>query len=165
MTWNSPPTFTVGQKPPAATMNFIKGDLDLLGGPMVTYTTTWGSTGTAPVIGNGSVVAAAMQANKIIDFRVVVTFGSSTTFGTGGYTLLLPVTPVAGHRFSFTGWLVQGGNIYEIAGHCSGSTTMQLYYVSVGTTGQVTNVTPTAPVTLTASSANSFQVSGRYEAA
>lgn len=165
MAWNALTSTVVGQKLTAAYVNLIKGNMDVLGGPMTAYTPTWASSGTAPAIGNGSVTGAAVLANKIVDFRVAVVFGTTTTFGTGSYTLTLPVAPVAGQRFAFDGWIFQGGGLYKIHGHSSGSTTVNLYYIAAVGGASVSTVTPTAPVTLTAAATNGIYVSGRYEAA
>lgn len=165
MVWNAVPTFTVGQKLTAALENFMKGNFDVLGGPMSAYTPTWGSTGTAPAIGNGTVTGGAVLANKIVDFRIAVAFGSSTTFGTGTYSLTLPSTPIAGVRYSFDGWIFQGSSLYKIHGHANGSSTAQLYYINAVGGAAITAVSGTGPVTLTAAAGNGIYLNGRYEAA
>jgi hypothetical protein len=165
MAWNTVSSSVVGEKLTAAKVNLIKGDLDVLGGPMTSYVSTWAGSTTNPVIGNGSIVAAAVLANKMIDFRIAVNFGTSTTFGSGAYTLTLPSAPVAGQRFEFGGWIFQGGSFYKISGHAKDTTTLNLFYISNGTTSQVSSMTPTGPVTLTAASTNGIYLSGRYEAA
>lgn len=165
MAWNALSTFTVGQKLSAATANFIKGNFDVLGGPMTSFTSTWGSSGTAPVIGNGSVTSGAVMANKMVRFRIAVAFGSSTTFGTGSYTLTLPSTPITGHRYAFDGWVFQGSSLYKIHGHASGSSTVQLYYINAVGGAAITTVSATGPVTLTAAAGNGIYLNGEYEAA
>ncbi len=65
------------------------------GGVWAAYTPTWGSTGTAPAIGNGTLVGRWVQFGKAVHFNLVFTFGSTTTFGTGGYSFGVPVAASA----------------------------------------------------------------------
>ncbi len=64
---------------------------------------SWTSSGTAPALGNGTWNAAYCQIGKLVHFRIQITMGSTTTFGTGAYRLALPVAPKAGIRWSFWG--------------------------------------------------------------
>lgn len=73
-----------------------------------TYTPAWTSTGTAPSIGNGTINAVYYRANRLVLFWVRVLFGSTTSAGTGIYSISLPVeaitmaynTPLGGAQFS-----------------------------------------------------------------
>lgn len=56
------------------------------------YTPVWTASGTAPAIGNGSIVGAYMKIGRRVDFRIVMTTGSTSTYGTGNYFWSLPVT-------------------------------------------------------------------------
>jgi hypothetical protein len=135
-------------------------------GAWTSYTPTWGSTGTAPAIGNGTLVGGYTQIQKTVFFRVGCTFGTSTTFGTGNFTLTLPVTPSSGSPYwAWSGMGLQGGTVYTLMGLANGgSSTATLYYQSA-TTGASTRVGATAPVTWTAVANNGFWFSGTYEAA
>lgn len=164
MSWSTADTYTVGQTLGAASLNKISGDLSVLGGPMTSYTSTWASSGTQPAIGNGSITSAAVLTNKMVDFRIAVVFGTSTTFGTGSYTLSLPATSVVTHQFRALGWVYQGGVRYPIDGLFLNSSTLNLIYQATAGSSDV-SVTPTAPVTLTATAGNGIFISGRYEAA
>ncbi len=55
------------------------------------YTPTWTSTGTQPVLGNGTLAASYIQAGKLVIYRGRLDMGSTTTFGTGVYNFSLPV--------------------------------------------------------------------------
>jgi hypothetical protein len=59
------------------------------------YTPTWSASGTAPAIGNATVVARYVQIGKLVHAWGQITFGSTTTFGTGNYLFVLPVAPSA----------------------------------------------------------------------
>jgi len=146
-------------------------------GAWSTYTSSWTGTSTNPAIGSGSIAAAYLQVGKLVLFRVQVTFGSTTTFGTGGMQLTLPVTPAATvQQVANVGVMDRtvgstGGARHQIMGRINpSSTTMPLYYISSTTgTAQIANVTNTAPVTLTNSSAANtgdyITITGSYEAA
>jgi len=60
-----------------------------------TYTPSWTSSGTAPAIGNGTLIGRYMRHGKMCTVSVRLVAGSSTTFGTGAYFLSLPFTSVA----------------------------------------------------------------------
>lgn len=59
------------------------------------YTPTWTATGTAPAIGNATVVGEYLAVGKLVHCYGKITFGSTSTFGTGTYLFALPVTQSA----------------------------------------------------------------------
>lgn len=75
----------------------VASDVDALlvaaPGTWTNYTPAWTSTGTAPAIGNGVITARYMQPpnSKLVHVSVRITFGSTSTFGTGAYSFSLPV--------------------------------------------------------------------------
>jgi len=53
----------------------------------------WTSAGTAPTIGNGSIVAAYRQVGKDVVYQGRINMGSTTTYGSANaWTIALPVT-------------------------------------------------------------------------
>lgn len=54
------------------------------------YTPSWVTSGTAPTIGNGSLVGAYFQNGKFLQFRIVLNIGSTTNVGTGSWFLSMP---------------------------------------------------------------------------
>ena len=63
------------------------------GGKRTAYTPTWAViSGTAPTLGNGTLVGNYNRVGDLVYFNVVLTFGSTTTAGSGTYTFTLPVT-------------------------------------------------------------------------
>lgn len=56
-----------------------------------TYTPAWTSTGTAPAIGNGSLVGRYERVGRTVHVSAKVIGGSTTTWGSGHYVLSLPV--------------------------------------------------------------------------
>jgi len=57
------------------------------------YTPVWTASGTAVSLGNGTITGKYFQAGGLVWVKIVLTMGSTTTFGTGFYRLSLPVTP------------------------------------------------------------------------
>lgn len=55
------------------------------------FTPTWGTTGTAPALGNGTISGTFRMVNKHIDFDILFQAGSTTTFGTQSFTFTFPV--------------------------------------------------------------------------
>lgn len=60
------------------------------------YTPTWASSGTQPAFGNATVTARYAQLGKFVHVAISIQFGSTSTFGTGNYTLSVPVNFAGG---------------------------------------------------------------------
>lgn len=60
-----------------------------------TYSPVWTSAGTAPVLGNGTLTGRYSQAGKLVTAEILLTAGSTTTFGTSAWFFSLPVTAVS----------------------------------------------------------------------
>lgn len=129
------------------------------------YTPVWTAATTNPVIGNGSFTGSAYQrVGKTIDFVIVITAGSTTTFGTGQWNISLPFTPKQdGLRFA-------NGNLFDSSASlrytCSstwiaGSSINALW--TPPTTAGVNEraVNPTQPFTWATSDV--LTLNGRYE--
>lgn len=55
-----------------------------------TWTPTWQTAGTQPVLGNGSISAYYAFDGHALTFALTLTAGSTTTFGTSGWEFTLP---------------------------------------------------------------------------
>lgn len=117
-------------------------------GGLLEYTATWASTGTQPAKGNGVVRAACRRDGSVGVVRFQIIPGSTTTFGTGAWSLTLPTGWAAGtssQQYQM-GWLMlndTGTAVYT--GLCyvdPGGTSMHLRYGSPWS-----SVTNTAPFT------------------
>lgn len=87
-------TFVAGAILTAAKLNdMIREPLLVLGDPWTAYSPTWGASGTAPAVGNGVLAGSHRIVGKTCDFRIELTMGSTTTYGTGTYEFSLPITP------------------------------------------------------------------------
>lgn len=129
------------------------------------YTPTWTASGTAPAIGNATVVAKYAQIGKFIHAYGLISFGTTSTYGTGSYSFALPVTA------GTSGTYVTGqALLYDSSANAAGNalafltttTTMTLQY---GATylGTLTPAGQLAPWTWATSDIISWNIT--YEAA
>lgn len=58
------------------------------------YTPTWTGASTNPTIGNGSIVGSFQVSGRLAHIRVLIVMGSTTTYGTGIWTVSYPVTEI-----------------------------------------------------------------------
>ena len=91
----TPTSFSAGGTLTAAQMNQNVRDHQLAFGAWGSFASAWTSSGTAPALGNGTLVCNYMQVQKLVNFRIALTLGTTSTIGTGAYSLSLPVAAVA----------------------------------------------------------------------
>lgn len=60
------------------------------GGAWQTYTPVWTASGTNPSLGNGTLVGRYQKIGRTVVCHINLTPGSTTTFGTQGYSLTIP---------------------------------------------------------------------------
>lgn len=97
MAWTAPRTWVAGETVTAAIMNtHIRDNLKAIADPWVSYVPAWTASGTAPALGNGTIVGASRTLGpKTVHFRILLTMGSTTTYGTGTYRFTLPAAALA----------------------------------------------------------------------
>ena len=91
------------------------------------YTPVWVASGTQPVLNNGTITSRYIQQGKFVTYVGRLVAGSTTTFGTGNYSISLPVTSanffgsngVIGtswlrYTVDYQGVLVDGGTTFTI---------------------------------------------------
>lgn len=83
-----------GQKIQSVPIDTWHDALQALTDPWTSFTPTWGGTTTNPVLNNGSITASYLQDGKFVVFKGKITMGSSTTFGSGIWTVTVPVNAV-----------------------------------------------------------------------
>lgn len=115
----------------------------------------WSSSGTQPVVGNGSLAGRYRQTvdSDLVIFEFRLTMGSTTTYGTGTYFFSVPVTPSSIATSNAAGYcyFLDSGTQDKIGGLKFEDNTK---VTPVGATGGV--VTPTNPHTW----ANGDQIKG-----
>ncbi|WP_435601441.1 hypothetical protein [Streptomyces sp. C10-9-1] len=67
----------------------------LSGGAWSSYTPSWTAATTNPVLGNGTISGEYTRVGDTVTFAAYITAGSSTTFGSGGWSISLPVQSAA----------------------------------------------------------------------
>jgi hypothetical protein len=169
MAWTSPSTWVAGAVLTAAQLNAqVRDNMKAIGDPWTAYTPVWTGATTNPVIGNGTILGAYSQAGKMVNFWLEVTMGSTTTYGSGGYSITLPAAASeSAHRWNFLGEVrdASASVSYELkAAAQSGSSGNLVLKCDPTTAGaNLRGVTSAIPITLTTSDV--LFVSGTYEAA
>jgi hypothetical protein len=103
-------------------------ETQLLAAP-TSYTPSWTATSVNPAIGNGSITGSYSKHGKIVKFEILITMGSTTTFGSGAWRLTTPSamssTPVTN---LFTALLTDTGTAnYPAVGLALTTTTFELW--------------------------------------
>jgi hypothetical protein len=111
------------------------------------YTPSWISSGTQPVLGNGTLTGSYLQIGKKVHVLIHFKAGSTTTFGTGVYQFGIPFTP---QSLGSGAWGIicsaycedAGVNAYPVqSAFCPGGATIQPL------TSAGTYLSPTVPFT------------------
>lgn len=126
MTWVDPRTWLAGEKLSASKLQTIRDSLKAIGDAWSAYTPAWSSTGTAPVIGNGTISGQYIQAGKLVIGEFSILMGSTTTFGTGTYSVTVPVA-IGGPTIlkpAGIGIALDGSTFYHRVLHSVGSATV-----------------------------------------
>jgi hypothetical protein len=136
---HNPATSTVA---PASWGDLINGNFADMGA-WESYTPTWASTGTDPTLGNGTIAGSYQQRDKFLVFRVRLVMGSTTTYGTGTWSLTAPTSFTAVSRVDGFGRCTDAGvGNWSFAVRGVTSTTVSMLEHSARA-----NVTNTAPFT------------------
>ena len=137
------------------------GQLDLYA-PQAWSAWTPALTGTTnPVINNGTATGRYIQYGKTVIFTAKITFGSTSTFGSGLWFISLPVARAAGGvvRADFFYEDASASNRYRGYNYGGTTTTLGIAYDDGGAVAIA--VTPILPFTWTTS--DFIEVSGTYE--
>lgn len=122
----TPTFFNSPQDEIAAIETYLRSSLfsavNSSGLPIVTnFTPTWGNTGTANTLGNGTLTGNYIQMGKLVFFESTLLWGSTTASGSGIWTFTVPVagTPL----FGFSAIMYDGSAGIYYNGAVAGSTT------------------------------------------
>ena len=129
------------------------------------YTVTWTTNGTQPAIGNGTLTGYYLKIGKNVYFRIKLTGGTTTTWGTGEFIFSLPVNAASDFTDTAIGNFrlrISAGNNYIGIVYIKTSSTVSCM-VQDSTTGKGTGVGNGAPTGWT--SGSYIYLSGVYEAA
>ncbi len=92
MAWSTPATWAAGIPTVSNFNTRIRDQFNALGDSWASYSPAWTGSGSNPVVNNGTLNGFYREIGKTIDYRIELTIGSTTTFGSGSYRLSLPVT-------------------------------------------------------------------------
>ncbi len=99
--------------------------------PYIAYTPTWTASGTAPALGNGTLLGRYVQIGKFVHAYGKILFGTTSTYGTGNYLFALPVNASASiPAFQTAGSALvnQGANIAAVTPYTQSVTTLGFIY-------------------------------------
>jgi len=100
----TPRTWVAGETVTAAFMNTeIRDAFTGVQAAWTAYTPTW-TASVNPVLGNGTLVGAHLRLGKFDQFRIQLTMGSTTSFGTGSWLFAIPAATHA----AYTGFMHVG---------------------------------------------------------
>lgn len=137
------------------------------GGTTQTYTPVWTASTTNPVLSNGVIAGRYTQVGKMVTCSIELTMGSSTTYGSGTWSLTLPVGARTSNRIGLTGLAIDqsSGTRYFSYGYWVGpsSTATITYFAVSGANVISSSVDLNSPFAW--ASTDTFMISGTYEAA
>ncbi|WP_406420060.1 hypothetical protein [Streptomyces sp. NBC_00842] len=159
-----PKTWSVGEVVTAAALNEqIRDQFNSMLDAWTPYTPAWTAATTNPVVGNGVMIGRYMKVGRTCHVRVDLLMGSTTTYGSGGWSIGLPFAASA------TG--VQNGIAHalmsmRLGGHIvisPSATAGQLFFPTAPTPAQMSFASATIPITWAA--AARLTVTFTYETA
>jgi hypothetical protein len=134
MAWTSPKTWATNDILTSTDLNTYVRDNLLALGTWTSYTPTWTAVTTNPTIGNGSIQGRYMLTTDWCYLWIGVKGGSTTSVGSGQYSLSLPVANVVGWESFVDAQLLDTAvaryPAYGLA--LSGASTMQIYTIAAG---------------------------------
>ncbi|MFD8404673.1 hypothetical protein ACFV1G_08315 [Streptomyces anulatus] len=87
----TPRTWASGEVPTGSTFNTeIRDQFGSMFDAWTPYTPTWSGATTNPAIGNGVLLGRYMKWGRTCQVRIDISMGSTTTYGSGGWSLSLP---------------------------------------------------------------------------
>lgn len=122
------------------------------------FTPTWTTSGTAPAIGNGTLIGRYNRVGDTVNFEILLEAGSTTTFGTSAWRFALPAgTGTQRAVFAALANDTSEGTPFVMAGWASGLDTT----LRVAGAGAFTSST----YPFSWQTGDSLQITGSYEAA
>lgn len=159
----SPKSWVVGETVTAAMLNAeIRDQFNSMFDAWTPYTPSWTASTTNPVLGNGTLAGQYIKWGRTCTASVILTMGSTTTYGSGNYTFTLPFTAAAA-TVSYLG-VARLGAARIWLGHAvvsSGSNLATITFDSAIADTRGTNWTGTVPETLAAT--HTFRFSMTYQ--
>lgn len=162
----TPRTWVVGEVVSAATMNQeIRDQFNSMFAAWSTYTPTWTSSGTAPSLGNATMIGRYMKWGRTVLAHINLTMGSTTTYGSGDYSFSLPFNAATTGASLITSAQLLAGSV-RWAGQCvigSSASSTSAFFSTSSTDPRLAWLQATVPATL--ASGHQLRLTLMYEAA
>lgn len=161
----TPRTWVVGEVVTAAELNAeIRDQFNSFFGAWSTYTPTWNAT-SAPALGNGTLIGRYINLGRTYHCVVHLTAGSTSTYGSGGYSFSLPATAAAsgtgsrvGEAQALAATRVGGQTVISVNG-----TNVTPFFATSASVTTLIQATPSVPFTW--ASGNECRMGFTYESA
>lgn len=88
------------------------------GSQLYQYNCTWGSFGTPPTLADGTLAAAYMRVGPLVWVNIHLTFGASTSPGTGAWTFTVPFAIDPNNHFFSGSCVVKDASAAWYTGNC-----------------------------------------------
>jgi len=159
----TPRTWVVGEVVTAAQLNTeIRDQFNDLFAAWATYTPTWTATTTNPTLGNGTLNGRYKQIGKTVHLAIELTFGSTTTPGTGTYAFALPATATSSVARILTGQAVTSGGRGDLTCVIAGGTTVAPFAPSAASP-PTSQLTGSGMFSAAWAAGNFIRIDGTYE--
>jgi hypothetical protein len=147
----APRTWVVGEVVTAALLNQeVRDQLNSMFAAWTAYTPSW-TASTNPALGNGTLTGRSMKIGRNVLCQIMLTTGSTTTYGSGQYSFGLPsALASSGVDSEGTARLTAGATYIGQCFASSGASVCSAAFPNSGTPATGANMTPTAPATLAA---------------
>ncbi|NUL09061.1 hypothetical protein [Streptomyces lunaelactis] len=144
----TPRTWVVGEVVTAALMNQeIRDQINSMLAAWTAYTPAWTAVTTNPVVNNGTITGRHMKVGRTCHTQIDLVTGSTTTYGSGGYSFSLPFTSASvgtrtglAHVFLSQRYLGQ----FHVA---ASATTGTLFFPASGSVSNLSQAASNVPVT------------------
>ncbi|MGW0785746.1 hypothetical protein [Streptomyces sp. NPDC002913] len=156
----APRLWVVGEVVSATVMNTeIRDQFNSMFDAWTTYTPTWTGATTNPVLGNGAITGRYIKWGRTVIASVQITMGSTTTYGSGAYTIGVPF-PAASATVAYIGSARLSGTDTWL-GHVllgQGATGATATFSATATNTRGGNMSGTVPETLAAGAILRFTI-------
>jgi hypothetical protein len=150
------PTFTTGAKLRGVDQQTLADIATALTGVWTSYTVTLSGSAGSPAIGDGTVTGKYRRLGKTVDVVIILTRGSTTTFGTGYPRFNLPATAANANHAGACTLQDVSANSFAAACHLESTTVV----IPMSASGVVTNTVP-----FTWATGDIIRITMTYEAA
>ncbi|WP_455360028.1 hypothetical protein [Streptomyces sp. SYSU K21746] len=144
----TPRTWVVGETVTAALMNQeVRDQFNSMFAAWTSYTPSWTAVTTNPVVGNGTITGRYMKFGRTCHVQIDLVTGSSTTYGSGAYSMSLPFTAAsvgqrAGLAHAFLSQRYLGQTLVS-----TGATTALIFFPASGSVSNLSQAANNVPFT------------------